>query len=106
MLHRSTGRPEPVTGRAAPRPLRALLLPLLLPLLRVAAGATLASCNPVAQGDVPMGQALIELGDALNGVREENALLQAQVDSLRDVVARQDTLLRRLAGAAGVPVAP
>jgi len=95
-----------VTGHAAPRPLRAKLLSLLLPLPLAAVGATLASCNPVAQGDVPTGQALIELGDALNGMREENALLQAQVDSLRDVVARQDTLLRRLAGAAGIPVVP
>lgn len=83
-----------------------LPLPFLRSLLLAAAGTTLASCNPVAQGDVPTGQALIELGDALNGVREENALLQAQVDSLRNVVARQDTLLRRLAGAAGMPVAP
>lgn len=63
----------------------------------------LASCNAGPSPDVSTGQALIELGDALNAVREENALLQEQIDSLRTVVARQDTLLRRLAASAGVP---
>jgi len=35
-------------------------------------------------------------------VREETALLQAQVDSLREQVARQDTVLRRLSSMAGI----
>ena len=49
-------------------------------------------------------QAIMDLGDQLSGMREDNALLQAQVDSLRGALARQDTLLRQLAGMAGVPV--
>jgi hypothetical protein len=52
------------------------------------------------------GQALIELSDAINDVRQENAVLQEQIDSLRTVVARQDTLVMRLAALAGVPTTP
>jgi hypothetical protein len=44
------------------------------------------------------------MGDALATVREETALLQAQVDSLREQMARQDTVLRRLASMAGMPL--
>ena len=49
-------------------------------------------------------QAIIDMGDELSAVRQEAAVLQEQVDSLRGVVARQDTLLRQLAGMAGVPL--
>jgi hypothetical protein len=46
---------------------------------------------------------MVQMGDELVNLREEHALLQAQIDSLGLVVARQDTLLRRVAGMAGVP---
>jgi hypothetical protein len=45
---------------------------------------------------------MIGMSDALSGAQEETALLQAQVDSLREQVARQDTVLRRLAAMAGI----
>lgn len=47
---------------------------------------------------------MLELSDALAGMRSTDADLQAQVDSLRSVVARQDSLLSRLAAATGVPM--
>jgi hypothetical protein len=72
-------------------------LPLALLLL---AGACTAPATP---GDVSTGEMFVEISDALNAIRQENAMLQAQVDSLREVVARQDTLLSRVAAAAGVP---
>ena len=43
------------------------------------------------------------MADELNASRQQAADLQAQMDSLRTVVAKQDTLLTRLAGMAGVP---
>lgn len=46
------------------------------------------------------------MADELNATRQESAVVQERLDSLRFVVARQDTLLRQLAGMAGVPVAP
>jgi hypothetical protein len=55
-------------------------------------------------GDTSMGELLLEMSDALRDMQEETALLQAQVDSLREQMARQDTVLRRLASMAGMPM--
>ena len=54
--------------------------------------------------DVATGQMMLELTDAINQMRQDNALLQAQVDSLRGAVARQDTLIARIAVATNVPL--
>lgn len=70
----------------------------------VAAVVVAAACAPDTTAGINTAQALVELGDALNAVREEQSILQGQVDSLREVVARQDTLLRQVANIAGVPV--
>ena len=65
----------------------------------------LGACSgPVTSGDTTLAETLIEMGDALSAVREETATLQAQVDSLRQQMARQDTVLRRLASMAGMPL--
>lgn len=61
------------------------------------------ACAPASQEDLNTGQALIELGDAVNDLRRENSMLQEQMDSLRVALARQDTLVRNLANLAGVP---
>lgn len=60
--------------------------------------------NPAA--DAATAQALTEIADQLGAMQQDNAALQNQVDSLRAVVARQDTVVRRLANMAGVPMAP
>ena len=64
--------------------------------------AVLGGClrNPAA--DAAAVQALTDIADQLGAMRQDNASLQNQVDSLRTVVARQDTVLRRLANMAGV----
>lgn len=70
-------------------------------------GLVLNACGGTGiapQGEVSTGQALIELTDAINAIRDDNALLQAQVDSLRAEFARQDTVLRQVAAVAGVQV--
>lgn len=65
----------------------------------------LGGCSgPVTSGDTTLAETLIEMGDALSAVRQETATLQAQVDSLREQMARQDTVLRRLASMAGMPL--
>lgn len=63
----------------------------------------LASCrNPAA--DASMAEQMRQVGDELNAARQEAAAMHEQIDSLRITVARQDTLLRQLAGMANVPV--
>jgi prefoldin subunit 5 len=51
-----------------------------------------------------MSEQIIQLGDGLNDLRQDTAALQQQVDSLRLVVAKQDTVIRQLANLAGVPI--
>ena len=51
-----------------------------------------------------MSEQIIQLGDGLNDLRQDNAALQEQVDSLKLIVARQDTVIRQLANLAGVPL--
>ena len=75
---------------------RSALLALLL---------TLCSCrDPRAEANV--AQAMIDLGTQISAMQQDYSLLQQQVDSLRTVVARQDTLIGRLATLAGVPTVP
>ena len=49
---------------------------------------------------------MTEVGTTLSLVQQDYALLQSQVDSLRGVVARQDTIISRLASMAGLPLQP
>lgn len=65
--------------------------------------AAVAACSgPLTTGETTLAETVIDMSDALVAVREETALLQAQVDSLREQVARQDTVVRRLASMAGL----
>lgn len=74
-------------------------------LLAAAALSCVASCrNPAA--DANMAEQMRLVGDELNATRQEAAAMHDQIDSLRTTVARQDTLLRQLAGMANVPVPP
>ena len=68
----------------------------------------LAACSGtlVAPGDMTTSQAVIDIGNMVVQLREENAQLQAQIDSLRAVAAYQDTVVRLLAGAAGLQMHP
>ena len=63
-----------------------------------------AAC-PASRADVAISEQIIQLGDGLNDLRQENAGLQQQLDSLRLIVAKQDTAIRQIANLAGVPVA-
>jgi hypothetical protein len=59
------------------------------------------SCrDPRAEANVAQG--MMDLGTQVSSMQQDYAILQAQVDSLRGVVARQDTIITRLAGMAGL----
>lgn len=62
-----------------------------------------AGC-PATRADIAMSEQIILLGDGLNDLRQENAVLQQQFDSLSIVVAKQDTVIRQLANLAGIPL--
>lgn len=66
---------------------------------------TAAACTMpmVDSSEISQGELMLQLSDALNGMRSENADMQEQIDSLRREVARQDSLLTRVAAATGVP---
>jgi hypothetical protein len=49
---------------------------------------------------------MIQVGTEISSMQQDFAALQAQVDSLRGVVARQDTLVARLAAATNMPAPP
>ena len=65
--------------------------------------ALVCSACPASRADIAMSEQIIQLGDGLNDMRQDYAALQEQVDSLRVIVARQDTVMRQLANLAGVP---
>lgn len=67
--------------------------------------ALFAACrDPRAEANI--AQAMTEVGTQLNSMQQDYAILQSELDSLRQVVARQDTMLARLASMAGVPYSP
>ena len=68
----------------------------------IAATIALAGCRSPQSDAYLIGQ-IQQMGDELNASRQQAADLQSQLDSLRGVVARQDTLLTRIAGMAGIP---
>ena len=75
----------------------------------IAVTVLLAACSgalPMPSRDASQGETMLDLADALNQIRDQSASLQDQLDSLRDVVYQQDTVIRKLALAAGVPVPP
>ena len=74
----------------------------LRPWIATAALVFLAGCRS-PQSDTYILEQLRQMADELNASRQQAADLQVELDSLRVIVARQDTLLTRLAGMAGVP---
>ena len=62
--------------------------------------------RPGQPGDLSQGELLLELSDTINELRSHDALLQEELDSLRAVVARQDSTIARIAAASGVPLTP
>lgn len=62
-----------------------------------------AGCVP-ATSNIDQAQLMLDLGDAISAMREDNVVLQEQIDSLRTALARNDTLLARVAALNGLGV--
>ena len=74
-----------------------------LALAPAAVALAVAACGGIApSSDVSTAQVIVDLTDAVNDLRQENAILQGQIDSLRQEVARQDTLVRQMAASVGI----
>lgn len=56
--------------------------------------------------DVSSGQMMLDLSNAMTQLREENAQMQSQIDSLHFAVAYQDTIIRQLAALSNVSMRP
>jgi hypothetical protein len=71
----------------------------------LAAAVFLLSCrDPRAEANI--AQAMTDVGTQITAMQQDYAILQSQVDSLRGVVVRQDTIIGRLASMAGLPYTP
>jgi hypothetical protein len=65
----------------------------------------LAGCrDPRAEANI--AQAMMEVGNTLSEMRQDFAMLQSTVDSLRDIVAKQDSMIGRLSSHTGLPYTP
>lgn len=80
-----------------------VLTALLLMLVIVSAAC---SRLPSPSSNMATGEALNDLSTVISQLREENAQMQAQIDSLGSAVAYQDSVLRQLAVTSGVPMRP
>jgi hypothetical protein len=67
--------------------------------------AMICTACPTSRADIAISEQIIQLGDGLNDLRQDNAALQQQVDSLRAIVARQDSVVRQIANLSGFPLA-
>ncbi len=103
-------RPSHPTPLAARTRVRRRAVARLLTLQTIAAiGFFLTSCSlsiPAPTAGVSSAQAIMDLESAVLQMREDNSLLQAQIDSLRDVTAYQDTILRQLAALSNLSMRP
>lgn len=74
-------------------------------LIALLACVAVASCrDPRAEANI--AEAMVQVGTEISSLHQDYATLQNQVDSLRSVVARQDTIITRLAALANMPLPP
>lgn len=66
--------------------------------------AGLSCRDPRAEANI--AQAMMDVGTTLTELRQDLGDLHNQVDSLKEVAAKQDTVIRRLANLAGLPLPP
>lgn len=92
-MHRHSAMQSPSTRRGT--------LPALIAVAALAVGATSCS-NP--QTEAARVQQVLEIGDAVNAAKNEILEMRGTVDSLRIVVAKQDSTIARLANVTGVIV--
>jgi hypothetical protein len=57
------------------------------------------------RADANVAQAMMEAGAQITMLQQDQSIMQSQLDSLLQVVAWQDTIIRRLASHTGLPIA-
>ena len=72
-------------------------LPLALTLLSI------TSCRD-PRADANIAQAMMEAGAQITMLQQDQSMMQSQLDSLLQVAAWQDTIIRRLASHTGLPL--
>ena len=65
---------------------------------------SLAACVSSPQAEATRAQQMVELTDAVTQLRQQTADLQGAIDSLKLVLAKQDTTNARLANVTGIVV--
>lgn len=79
------------------RPRRPLIV------ISVAATAALAACaNPRTEANV--AQALNDAANEISGLKSDVAQLQVQIDSLHQIVMKQDSTIARIAAVNNIPI--
>lgn len=78
-------------------------LPVLRALALVATLALGSACYQDPEELIAQQQMLTDMSDAINEIGLQIADLNAAVDSLKAVVAKQDTAIYRMANVTGVP---
>ncbi|MEP6492553.1 MAG: hypothetical protein ABJF01_07740 [bacterium] len=74
-----------------------------LRLLALAGVAFVAACsNP--RTDANIAQALNDAANEIGGLKNDLAMLQTQIDSLRTIVAKQDTTIVHIAAVNNIPI--
>ncbi|HTE45091.1 MAG TPA: hypothetical protein VK636_07595 [Gemmatimonadaceae bacterium] len=69
----------------------------------LAAVAFVAACsNP--RTDANVAQALNDAASEIGGLKNDLAMLQTQIDSLRTIVAKQDTTIVHIAAVNNIPI--
>jgi hypothetical protein len=96
-----TAERSPSARRGASLPFRRSVARATIVLATIALGA--ASCSS-PQSEAARTQQVLEIGDAVNASKNEILELRGTLDSLRIVVAKQDTTIARLANVTGVVV--
>ena len=76
----------------------------LLKALLLTGVLSVAACVSSPQAEATRAQQMIELGDAVTQLRQQTADLQSTIDSLKVVMAKQDTTNARLANVTGIVV--
>lgn len=73
-------------------------------MLVLAAASAASGCLRNPKAEAAQLELNVQVTDAINQIRIESGELHGTVDSLRMVIARQDTTIQRLAAVTGVPV--
>lgn len=63
----------------------------------------ISSCRD-PRADANIAQAMMEAGSQITMLQQDQSIMQSQLDSLMQVVAWQDTVIRRLASHTGLPM--